>query len=257
MTLDKKLFSTFLLLCLIPSTIFVYAIIPVPLSTTDPPPIIDGIFSPGEWAAHQIFIKNNTQMNGLETIQTYVYFVNDQNFLYVMVDATGDPTDSGDGDIVTTDECLLVFHNEGERVDVEVLGKGGTEFNNGFYARIGFGPSPNNPNNHKIYEFRIPLSYINAQMGDVIDFCSPLGGKAGGSMPYDGENFRDNVWPEGLDENDLDTWDLIELQHIIEILPVGGEILPNILQLIPGILSIIIMLVLGLIKLIQKEVILN
>jgi hypothetical protein len=160
-------------------------------------------------------------MNDLLTIETYAYFVNDQEYLYVMVDATGDPTDDAG------DECLLRFHNEGVTRDIEIIGAGGVEKNTDFIAKVGYGQSLNNPNDHKIYEFCIPLVYLNTGVVDFIDFCSPAIGKKIASMPYDSSTGRDNEWPPELDVENMNTWDEVEISE--KPVAVGGQLLPNIL----------------------------
>ena len=171
-------------------------------------PIVDGYFSANEWSNPQITIDS--------PIQTYVYFVNDEHQLYVMVDATGDSTDD------STDECLLVFDNGGIMRVLSISGLGGTVLSNDVYAVTRFSSSPNNGSNHKIYEWRIPLTYINAEPGQLIDFCSPFW-KGIASMPFDGRTFRDNIWPENLVVGDKETWGIL---RIALAMPVGGEILP-------------------------------
>ncbi|TAL60043.1 MAG: hypothetical protein EPN88_16435, partial [Bacteroidetes bacterium] len=82
-------------------------------------------------------------------------------------------------------------------------------------ARMGFGATPNSGTDHRFYEWKIPLTSINAAPGDIIDFSSPSLFKgicgAGASMPYDGSTRRDNVWPLGVQISNKDTWGLLQL----------------------------------------------
>jgi len=231
------------LICFFTHTIIVNGLTSAPISDNDTPPIIDGIFLLGEWETYQIFIENNTDINGYTTIETFTYFAHNEIFLYVMVDATGDPTDN------SGDECLLWFHNEGVTSEIEIIGASGEEILEPFTAKIGYGPSPNNIDDHKIYEFRIPLDYLNTRVVDVIDFCSPAIGKKIASMPYDSNTGRDNEWPPGLETSEISTWDDVFLDKIPT--PVGGEVLPNIIQIISG--TIFLFIILGTIQLYKKN----
>jgi len=191
---------------------------------TGSPPIIDGVFTGGEWSNPQIVFKSPDYPPSY-VLPTYVYFLNDNSNLYVMVDAVGDVTDDA------TDECLLVFgYTSGfpwYQVFVIIEGQDGKQVSNDYEGAIGFGVSPNSPNPppHKIYEFSIPFSYINAEPGQPIDFCSPAMGIKGSSMPYDAgsEPTRDNVWPYYLVMEDIETWGILNQG---QLRPVGGVLVP-------------------------------
>jgi len=179
------------------------------------PPIIDGAFPGGEWSNPQIYIEG-----GATTIETYVYFVNDASNLYVMVDAIGDESDDD------LDECLLSFFSNGVLTEAEIVGESGTVKSGSFYAVVGYEGSPNKAEDHKMYEWRIPLSLINAEPGQSIDFCSPPFGHKPFetvSMPYDEETGRDNVWPEGVIYDTPETWGMLK----VSVPPVGGSIIRN------------------------------
>lgn len=163
------------------------------------PPTIDGVFSLGEWSTPQLILLEPTY-----PINASVYFVNDNTNLYVMVDAVGDGSDS------VGDESLLWF-NYDPQTSTNIVGQGGVTKTNGYTAAIGYGSSPNNGTDHKIYEFCIPFTYINAVIGQPIDICSPYG-KVFNSIAYDSETDRDNIWPPGLDEEILSTWGILNLQ---------------------------------------------
>jgi hypothetical protein len=152
-----------------------------------------------------------------------------------MVDAVGDVTDRDN------DECLLIFDSNSNPNDgyelIRIKGNSTQttweKSNDEFEAAIGFGGSPNSLAPHKIYEFAVPLSYINAQPGDSIDFCSPYFKEAysSGSMPLDtgpiSSAYRDNIWPSGLGMGDgwkysADGWGIMSLRSRA----VGGYFAP-------------------------------
>ncbi len=218
----RKLFSSLLLAalivlagCLVAPT---YAVSPTISSQwASNPPTIDGRFTLGEWFNLQITVQGPTFPDSYVK-PTFVYFMNDNSRLYVLVDASGDGTDDA------LDECLLVFGFPPNNVDVEIIGSSGTRVAVNFDAVVGFDSSPNNQTAHKIYEFSIPFSYINAQPGQSLVFSSPLSGKFG-SMPYDAATMHDNVWPVGLIEGDISTYGTLGIgSH--SIASVGGYMEP-------------------------------
>ena len=218
----RKLFLSLLLAslivlvgCLVAPT---YAVRPTISSRwTSNPPTIDGRFTLGEWFNLQITIQGPS-FPDTYVKPTFVYFMNDNSRLYVLVDASGDGTDN------SLDECLLVFgFPPPNNVKVEIIGASGARVTVNFDAAVGFDSSPNNQTAHKIYEFSIPFSYINAQPGQPLDFSSPLSGKHL-SMPYDATTFRDNVWPVGLIESDISTYGTLGVGS--PPIPVGGYMEP-------------------------------
>ena len=174
-----------------------------------PAPTINGAFPVGEWSNPQLILTNPDY-----PILTYVYFVNNDTHLFVMVDAVGDTTDT------SGDECLLVFGFPPNYVSVNISGTSslnptGNNDPPGMVGAIGHGPSPNSQVNHKIYEFMIPLQGINAAPGQPIDFASPPWKNDFASMPYDSSTSRDNVYLPGLSTNpndqDINKWAILSV----------------------------------------------
>jgi len=210
-------------------------------------PTIDGNFDPGEWTYPQLLIE--------EPIHTYVYSMNDDEYLYVCVDAAN--LDGGDYTEDDSDECSLHFdtgHDEvwtpGHEDAFTLYGDGSTDHwvaaplsyelhctnwaanHPGLEGAAGFGWSPNAEDPHRIYEFKIPLSLLGASPGDTIGFASP---SAGGmtvvepptltSLPHDAATGRHNIWPPGAEIDDLSTWG--DLILTVQPAPaVGGETYP-------------------------------
>ncbi len=205
------------------------------------PPTIDGNFTPGEWTNPQLLIQ--------ALIHTYVYFKNDNSFLYILVDAAGDITPDDD------DHCDLFFdtgHDEVRTLGHEdwfrIYGDGRTDHcfatstayikhctfsavdHPGLDGAAGFGGSPNTTTLHRIYEFKIPLSLLGASPGDTIGFASP---EVGGmtqidpptSLPYDADTGWANIWPPGADFIVLSTWGDLVLAPPPPA-AVGGEAYP-------------------------------
>ena len=191
---------------------------------TNSPPSIDGVVGSGEWSNLQITFQSPEYPDSY-VLPTYVYFMNDNTNLYVMVDAVGDTTDN------EYDECLLTFNYQDSppyfQHYAELIGtstswtEGGTIAS--YDGAVGF-------NGHKVYEFSIPLNAINAQPGQPIDFCSPAYGIKGASIPYDSDGPKDNVWPQGLDVSNLNSWGILNLRGRPYFRtsndPVGGVIMP-------------------------------
>jgi hypothetical protein len=203
---------------------FAYSQKPVITSQyTASPPTIDGQFMAGEWSNLQIVMTEPDF-----PIDAFAYFMNDDSNLYVLVDAVEDTTQDA------MDECLLVFDFD-SLIKISVTGTSvsATKSSENFDAAIGFEGSPNSPTvNHKIYEFCIPLNYINVDPGGSIDFCSPYW-KQMASIPYDASRIGqpeevDNVWPPGIGYDDAfrtnkELWGILSVGAFG---PVGGIITP-------------------------------
>jgi len=174
------------------------------------PPTIDGVFSLGEWSTPQVIMQGSDY-----PIDGFAYFVNDASNLFVMVDAVGDKTDDA-GDL-----SLLIF-DFGIKRTITAKGFSGTRIVGSYSAAIGFGSSPNSPAKHKIYEFSIPLNYINGKMGAAIDLSAPISVK-GDSIIYDSATGRDNAWPPGVSLGDVSGWGILQLSSGA----VGGILLPT------------------------------
>jgi hypothetical protein len=201
----------------------------VPLSGKAP--VIDGILSAGEWTGVP-------QLTIATPIQTDIYCRNDTQNLYILVNALGDTTNDRTESPCTAitpfscDECLLVFGDPNQTTNylAEVWGTGGNvigtnvDFPANGEVAIGY-------TDHKFYEWKIPLTYINATPGQTIDFSSPSICKSSmgltchtlASMPYDGSTGRDNVWPAGVDLNNRTTWDTIILAESVFGVPALTE----------------------------------
>ena len=198
-------------------------------------PIIDGNFNPGEWTNAQLLID--------DPIHTYVYFMNDNYFLYVCVDAAN--LDGGDYSEDPGDYCDLVFdtghdeawtpghedyfHVRGDGINSHMVAtdtpyqwQNHCDFSAhpGLEGVAGFGASPNAAAAHRIYEFRIPLSLLGASPGDTIGLSSWPD-----SIPHDQGTGRHNIWPAGAETDDMSTWGDLVLASL-EPPPVGGEAYP-------------------------------
>lgn len=230
MMMMRKVLSSSIIAILLVSTAavmipFAYSQRPVVNSQyTGSPPTIDGTFTPGEWFNLQIVMTEPDF-----PIDAFAYFMNDDSNLYVLVDAIEDTTENpiNPG---PADECLLIFDFESNKI-IRIRGTSTISEKNSenFEAAIGFDSSPNSPNTHKIYEFCIPLSYLNIEPGESIDFCSPWW-KAQASIPYDptGGDYNDNIWPPEMGtgtewQTERDLWGVLSSgRHA----PVGGLVTP-------------------------------
>jgi hypothetical protein len=199
------------------------------------PPTINGVISSGEWPTTPAFVLNPPDY----PIQTNVYCMNDSVNLYILVDALADNTDDNTQspcssvNVQHCDECLLIFGdaNQTSRHVAEVWGTSTSEvgrnlhFPAGAEVAIGF-------NNHRFYEWKIPLGSINAVPGQIIDFSSPKLCKMVGygegcfyqaSMPYDGSTGNDNDWPLGVIPGDRSTWAKLQANNGITSVPTLTE----------------------------------
>ena len=179
---------------------------------TSNPPNIDGRFTQGEWYNLQISMTLPDY-----PIEAYAYFMNDNSNLYVLVDAVGDKTQDA------SDECLLVFDFT-DNVVLKIFGDGTLLPTTGFNAAAGFYGSQNSQDQHRIYEFRIPLVLIHVQPGQSIEFCSPFWKSR--SIVYDASTGKDNIYPNGLDVADVNTWAILATHTRPVSAPVGGFVAP-------------------------------
>ena len=186
-------------------------------------PIIDGNYysTPNEW-------PSNTSEAALEIIgpiHTLVYVKNDNSSLFMMVNAA---SVSGDYSEENEDHCTVYIYKAGKGLRVTIFGDGTKycESTNsvsspltwnaitcpaGVTAADGFGPSPEKPASHRMYEFKLPLSAIGAVPGDIIYFASPF--DLINSLPfnYNSGSSTYNIWPESAAARDLDSWGQIQL----------------------------------------------
>ncbi|MDY6912062.1 MAG: hypothetical protein SVM79_06900 [Chloroflexota bacterium] len=226
MTSRRKVFSVLLALAIVVAMMCA-AVLP---ASAQPPtinshwessaPTIDGTFGPGEWINHQLLINN--------PIHTYVYFTNDNEFLYICIDAAN--AVGGDYTLDPGDHCSLAFDTghdelwtEGHEDHFDVFGAGLPEHavasaflgfwnkhcdfdaHPGLEGAAGFDVSPNAALAHRIYEIKIPLTLLMVSPGETIGFASPSAIE-NGSFPYDDDTRRHNYWPPGAVNDDLSTW---------------------------------------------------
>jgi hypothetical protein len=165
------------------------------------PPVIDGSVGSTEWQGASAMHLTPPDY----PIETYVYFLNDNFYQYVLVDAVGDPNEN------LQDECLMVFGLPPDYHPVEIyyvapnlMQVPGTEPDSLLVTTArGFGTSPaDTVTPHRIYEFRIDFDYLGILPGESTAFYSPASIKSGyipyASMPFDAADSRDNVYPVGL-----------------------------------------------------------
>lgn len=158
-------------------------------------PSIDGAMSPGEWADAA---RVNLGVIPGNSLQAFLLVMNDDTFLWLAYDATGDVTnvtdaasfalDTGhDGTATQGAEDQFFLYDSSQHL---VYDAGGwtvedAPFNPslpdhaGLAGAPGFGPSDLNAAPHRIFEFQIPLALIGAAAGDTL-------GLFGGSQPAPG-----------------------------------------------------------------------
>lgn len=147
------------------------------------PPTLDGVVSQGEW-------PNSPQLNMTKTM---IYFMNDQKFLYLLVDvpdSTGNVVDDpsthkwGDGMALCVDldrdgkKTLMVDFEYswliGQRTcrswPMSNSGGGWTGGYTNTTSKIvwGFGPTPASSASHRFFEIKLNLTEIRASPGDKV-----------------------------------------------------------------------------------------
>jgi hypothetical protein len=200
------------------------------------PPTVDGAVGATEWPwAPQItidpsYVNPDPYGSMPPDAPAYATFAYTDSDLYILVDVVGDTTADA------SDECLFWIRPGSVTNVVEVSGDGSSDALGGDRA-AGFGTSPNAPStNHRIYEFRIPLSALGVTVGQTVGLCSPFF-KSSPSMGYDPSTGRDNIWPPGLDPNNLATWGALTLKDPADAIPALSPWGMALLALLIGILA--------------------
>ena len=103
-------------------------------------PTIDGVFHSGEWSDAAVTDLQGEPYFPPPPCWGGLYVKNDVQYLYLLADVTADQTESPQ-----------------DRMDTTIYWSGGTT---DFLGTRGFGPSPNDPTNHRIYEVRVPLQNL-------------------------------------------------------------------------------------------------
>jgi len=193
---------------------------------------VDGVWSPGEWEdAAEVHVI----WGALVEYEYYVYVKNDDNWIYVCVDAVGDATlDSGDYSFLFFDTGHdEVFSDNGEDTlyisgltashstrntttgmwHQHCSSTSGVPFTDngrdesGMAAAIGLGESPNS-NNHRIYEVKIPMA-----LGDLNAYPKYTAGMM--IRMHDDSADDYNNWPTDGYSMNASTWGDIVLASIM------------------------------------------
>ena len=150
-------------------------------------PSVDGMAGAGEWdSAAVIDLATSVPINGIEG---EIRIMNDANSLYILIDAHGDLTPDED------DYASIAFDTDNDNLETDlhedqfvlrgvswarqvhyVFDSGGWVqdcepfAHDGLFGGMGFGSSPTEARDHRIYEFAIPLSLLGATQGDILGF---------------------------------------------------------------------------------------
>lgn len=191
------------------------------------PPIINGQFPATEsWGNPQLEL-----MPPDYAIHTFVYFMNDHDRIYILVDAAN--LAWGDYSEDLEDHCTIVLYNPLDNVTIKLtifgderglvlLGAGST-LADGIEMKAGFGPTPNSPRSHRFYEFSILCAIVTVTRTGAqwYRFASPP--SLLDSLPYDAATRRVNTWPPNVIPDDFDTYGIVRLATPA----VGGVVTPT------------------------------
>jgi hypothetical protein len=201
---------------------------------TGAPPTVDGVVGANEWPWTPQITITSSYVNPapysavLPDAPAYATIAFTNTDLYILVDVVGDQTQD------TGDECLFWIRVGSTTYVVDIWG-GGSHDSVGGDRAVGFGTSPNSSTNHRIYEFRVPLSAMGVTVGQTVGLCSPYF-KSSPSMGFDSTTGHDNIWPPNLDPSNVSTWAALQLNDppaaIPELTPVGVGLLAILLGLV-------------------------
>lgn len=211
---------------------------------TGTPPTVDGSIAAGEW-------DNATIVDLMEIpgnlIPAHLLAMNDASLLYLCYDAVGDRTpslmdsasfsfDTGGDGIATPgeeDQFVLSPNYDGSAHFVYDISGGwliedspfdpGLPNHTGLAGAIGFGPSPSQPLDHRIFEISIPLDLLGVAPGDSIGFAG-LSEAMPGLMDFDA--FVYDTWPRYfLSPPELDDYGVLLLDTPAGVVDV--EVVPS------------------------------
>ncbi len=177
-------------------------------------PTIDGTIGTQEWS--DAIVVDLSAIEG-NMIPGYLYVKDDNQFLYVAYDATGDTTrdindyasiafDTENDRNVTNGREDIFFQtasagtNQGHYVWQDGYGwvvhdapyDPNLPDHRGLASTVGFATSPVSGVPHRIFEFAIPLALLGVQPGDVIGF---QGGSPISAGLFDSYSYRYSYWP--------------------------------------------------------------
>ena len=193
---------------------------------TDSPPTIDGAISEDEWSSGwPVDMVGEDPLNELDA---YLAVLNNGTHLFVLYDVVGDTTaeegdaasisfDTGNDGLATDDEedqflvggTYWVASGEIHFVYDSFWGDWTSHcspFNellaghSGLEGAMGFGNSSRSLEEHRVFEFAIPLDLIGASPGDILGFFAGSENCAG---VYDWSDAAQSTWPAYWD-----TWDM-------------------------------------------------
>ena len=182
------------------------------------PPTIDGLLSYGEWGEPAIvdtLSYSNDSIN-YETHDMYVYFMNDNNYLYIAVKITDDDFES-DNDFCGSDLDVLEIYFDGDNNEIIEPGEDIKRFTNFYYSdwyymgdgswstdETSDGEGVASHSNHALgdytYEFKIPLN-----SGDAHDFAITPDSTIGLKIEYS-EYYYDSSDESWICDGNSDGW---------------------------------------------------
>ncbi len=175
------------------------------------PPVVDGTVSPSEWS-DAVAVSLDGQL-GLNEVPASLLVMNDEKSLYICIDAYGDTSRS------RNDAASLAFDTGGDGILTDgeedefwmggdsLYGRNHFVYNElgdfwethcspfdevGLMGAVGYGATSDHLEEHRIYEFAIPLDLLGASPGDAIGFFV---GSHYAPGVYDGWTGEESWWP--------------------------------------------------------------
>jgi len=136
---------------------------------------VDGVIDSNDGIGEPNMAFMHFPTSGHPASKTYGYFNNDNNYLYVTVDATSDNTNdtSTDSDFVEIEVKNGSIYKSFKVTDSDTT-----------YGQLGFGYTDKVAYEHKVAEIKIPLNEIGKSAGDTVEFKVLTYGTEGGSDEY-------------------------------------------------------------------------
>ncbi|MBU1158050.1 MAG: hypothetical protein KKE24_01770 [Candidatus Thermoplasmatota archaeon] len=200
------------------------------------PPVVDGAVSADEWFGAGVI--DFVIVDAMNEVAAKMYILNDDANLYILIDATGDTTETyGDGASVAfdTDDDTIASDGREDQFVLEATEFGTDSYHlvfdsyywdwitdcapfdelltdhDGLAGAIGFNSSPDSSTAHRIYEFSIPLALLMLSPGDPIGFAALSSMDPG---VYDASDSVYSTWPAFFwDEPELDMYGTLTLSE--------------------------------------------
>ena len=177
-------------------------------------PVMDGVISDGEWASAAVV--NIAAADAYNELDAYLLVMNNGTHLFIAYDVVGDLWDDyddvasfgfdngNDATLYDSDEDQFVMYSDTDSAYHYLYDSwwGDWEYDcsfdplltdhEGLAGAYGFGPSPMDATDHRMFEFSIPLALLGVSPGDTLGFAAASEYEPG---VFDDYWYDESYWP--------------------------------------------------------------